>query len=192
MTNEWDNMADFWDEHDDVIKYSKKTFVSLNDTIDLKNKRVLDFGCGSGLLTEKIASKADAVFAMDTSAGMISVLKNKKIPNVTSYCDELSIDFIKKYAQELQTFDIIVASSVCAFLENYEEILTLLKSLLKPGGVFIQWDWLLQEYKIDEGFDLRSVKTALDKVGLSTVCVRYDFSLNEQKVLKAISVNRVN
>ena len=129
MTNEWDNMADFWDEHEDVIEYSKLAFVSLNETIDLKNKRILDFGCGSGLLTEKIASKGDAVFAMDSSIKMISVLKNKNIPNITPYCDELSIDFIKKYSQELQTFDIIVASSVCAFLENYEEVLILFKQL---------------------------------------------------------------
>jgi len=192
MTNEWDDMASFWDNHEDVIEYSQKAFKSLEHTIDIKNKRILDFGCGSGLLTEKIAKKANEVFAIDSSSVMISVLDNKKIVNVKTCCDELSDVFIKEHQEQFQKFDIIVASSVCAFVDDYPKLLILIKQLLKPNGIFIQWDWLASEYRQGEGFDLKTIKTTYDNVGFSSIGINYDFSLKDKKVVKAVGINPID
>ena len=189
MSDTWDSMASFWDSHEDVKTYSDNAYTSLTTVIGLDGKRVLDFGCGTGLLTHKIANHAHEVFAIDSSPKMIAVLKSKKIPNITSYCDLLSNDFIKDHSNKLQKFDLIVASSVCAFLENYTEILVMLKSLLKPNGLFIQWDWLTSQSKVGEGFNQESVSKAFTTVGLKTKSMTIPFALDDQKVLMAVGVN---
>ena len=38
-------------------------------------------------------------------------------------------------------FDLVVASSVCNFLPNYEHTIGYLSRTLNSGGIFAQWDW---------------------------------------------------
>ena len=44
---------------------------------------------------------------------------------------------------QIDPFDIVVSSSVCAFLDDYAGTVATLTNLLKPGGSFVQWDWEL-------------------------------------------------
>ncbi|MCH8334286.1 MAG: class I SAM-dependent methyltransferase [Proteobacteria bacterium] len=39
-----------------------------------------------------------------------------------------------------EKFDLVVASSVCSFLPDYNSTLRDLSSALKPGGLFVQWE----------------------------------------------------
>ena len=75
-------------------------------------------------------------------------------------------------------FDVIVASSVCGFLPDYEATLTLLKSVLNPSGVFVQWDWLSQGEISDFGLSEEEVISAYEKSGLSLVAMTQAFSLS--------------
>ncbi|WP_108063955.1 class I SAM-dependent DNA methyltransferase [Poseidonibacter lekithochrous] len=192
MVNTWDDMADFWDEHEDVIMYADKAFSSLSKIYNLNGKKVLDFGCGTGLLTEKIAKIAKEVYAIDSSQKMITILEEKNISNITAYTDTLSEDFLEDNSTVFHSFDLIVASSVCVFLENYTEVLVLLKSLLKPEGTFIQWDWMTEQYKIGEGFDKGSITSTFNTVGLNNVSISNPFSLDGQEVLMAVGLNSMN
>ena len=45
--------------------------------ISVNEIRVLDFGCGTGLLTEKIAPLVNEIVAIDSSPKMIEVLRKK-------------------------------------------------------------------------------------------------------------------
>ena len=173
MSNEWDKHADGWNSNSDVIEYSDKAFQSLCETLDIRNLRVLDFGCGTGLLTEKIASLVKEVVALDTSEKMLSVLNNKKLSNVTTISKELSEDLLKENSLFAQKFDLVVASSVCAFLPDFEKTLVLIQSLLKTDGVFIQWDWLSTDEDGDFGLSHESVEQAYDKAGLVKKTDRY-------------------
>ena len=55
MTAEWDAYADDWDSNPDVIRYAEAAFESLVRITALDGLDILDFGCGTGLLTEKMA-----------------------------------------------------------------------------------------------------------------------------------------
>ena len=59
------------------------------DDNEWKSKRILDFGCGTGLLTEKLAPLVREVIAVDTSPNMIDVLRRKEIGNVTTICTDI-------------------------------------------------------------------------------------------------------
>ena len=80
--NEWDNHADDWDSNEDVRDYAQRAFDSWEQKVaplypSLSECRVLDFGCGTGLLTEKLATHCSQIVAIDTSEKMIEALRSK-------------------------------------------------------------------------------------------------------------------
>ena len=142
MSDSWDDSADTWDTNSDVIYYSDKAYASLIDSINIEGKRILDFGCGTGLLTERVSPLASSVVAIDTSSKMINVLKSKNLPNVTALPTPLTQEIIIKNSAFNKKFNIVVASSVLSFIPDYQSTLKLLKSLLVTDGTLVQWDWL--------------------------------------------------
>ncbi len=146
MTDTWDDHADGWDDKAAVKLYADHSFASLVAKTDLCNagwssKRVLDFGCGTGILAQKIAPHVDELVADDTSEAMIAVLRNKNIRNVIAvHGDILATDY-QSEADLDSKFDLIYASSVCGFLPDYSNAVQALARLLKLGGYFIQWGW---------------------------------------------------
>jgi len=126
MNDSWDDYALEWDSNDDAINYSEKAYKSLSQVVMIENKNILDFGCGTGLLTEKMASSAKTIVALDLSSKMISVLNSKNIRNVISISEPLTTELIKNSTAFENKLNIIVASSVCSFLPDYESTLKLL------------------------------------------------------------------
>lgn len=193
MSEGWDEYAEGWDSNDDVIDYSEKAFSSLSDVVNLNGLRVLDFGCGTGLLTEKISPLAKEIVALDSSAKMISILLAKRLPNVMIVQQELSKNLISENKLFSEKFDLIVASSVCSFLPDFETTLAWLKFLLAPGGLFVQWDWLKTGGSNDFGLSRKKIITAYDKVGLKPVFLEKVFSVDSSQgdmpVLMGIAKN---
>jgi predicted TPR repeat methyltransferase len=178
MSEGWDDYAEGWDSNEDVIAYSEKAFKSLLDTVNLNGLRILDFGCGTGLLTEKISPLAKELVALDPSEKMISILSDKKLPNVTTVSEQLSESLITESKLFAEKFDLIVASSVCGFLPEYEKTLALLKRLLVPGGTFVQWDWQATEGNHDFGLSREKIVSTYTKVGLKLEALEQVFSLD--------------
>jgi predicted TPR repeat methyltransferase len=177
MSSEWDEYADGWDSNEDVVRYSEQAFQSLCECVTLDNLRVLDFGCGTGCLTEKLAKQADTVVGLDTSSAMLTVLNGKGLGNVQTLGDELTSELVAGHPYLQDRFDLITASSVCGFLEDYDGALRLLKSLLTPGGCFVQWDWLAAEAKSEHGFTEQAMLESLTTAGFESVLVSRPFSM---------------
>lgn len=182
----WDEYADGWDENDDVIRYANKAFASLEQLVlphvsSLSTSRVLDFGCGTGLLVEKLAPLCGMAVAIDASPKMIEVVNAKvratRLNHVsTAVCNledqaPSSIDVLRA------PFDLIVASSVCAFLESFEGMVSTLKGMLNPGGWFVQWDWLPTEDSPKFGLSKDRVRAAYATAGLELVRAEPGFEL---------------
>ena len=55
----WDEHAVYWDDYADARQYSKNTFETLKGLIDLNGLNILDFGCGTGILTEYMSPAAE-------------------------------------------------------------------------------------------------------------------------------------
>lgn len=181
MSENWDEYAKDWDQDECARLYAEKAFASLIKRVDVrktkwKSKRVLDFGCGTGLLTETISPLVKEVIAVDTSEKMIEELKGKQISNVTAMCVDVNSSDVKQETVGLAEFDLIVASSVCSFLPDYETIVKVLSYLLVPKGYFVQWDWLSSDDS-DFGLTAKRIENALDGADYKNICVEPVFSL---------------
>lgn len=177
MSNTWDDYADGWEQNDAVVLYAQKAYESLQKIVALEGKVVLDFGCGTGLLTEKISPKAKRIVAIDPSEKMLAILANKNLANVKTISQELTPALLEADDDLRAGFDLIVASSSLAFVPDYIETLKLLRRMLNKGGSLIQWDWLKEDTDSGVGFSSTGVASALQEVGFSDVSVTIPFEM---------------
>ncbi len=102
---------------------------------ELKGRRVLDIGCGGGLLAERFASSGAFVTGIDLSPVAIEAAKRHSAEN------GLEIDYKTASPSMLvqedhEPFDIVICAEV---LEHVDDLAGFLKdslSMLKPGGTF--------------------------------------------------------
>ncbi len=180
--SEWDEFAIDWDVNSDVREYSEKAYATWMEKVapavaDLSHSRVLDFGCGTGLLTEKLAEKCGQVIALDSSPSMIEVLEQKieasGANNISTLVATVDNQSIANQPLLSAGFDMVVASSVCSFLADYEATLCAIASLLKPGGWFVQWDWI-------SGMPEESLRKAFRTAGLAEENIGPAFSMESK------------
>ena len=181
MSSEWDEYAEGWDSDPAVKRYAKQAFDLLARHMNIDGFRILDFGCGTGALTELMQSSALEIVAIDPSVEMIKVLEQKSFTNVMCIADYLSGDLIKSSEVLRSPFDLVVASSVCSFLPDYEGTLALLKSLIKRHGHFVQWDWQTEDLNEEFGLSKSRVSSALSKSGFNDIEVSTAFTMESQK-----------
>ncbi len=177
MKNEWDDHAGGWEDEPSVHAFADHVFSSLVDVVDLKGRRVLDFGCGTGLLSERLSGQVREIVALDASTKMIEQLERKSLPNVHPVTGMLTLELIDREDALIRPFDVVVASSVCAFLPEYDETLSLLRSLLVANGIYVQWDWLAKDGDDDFGFSEVRLRHALSNAGFANVTVTQPFSI---------------
>lgn len=200
MSDDWNDYADGWDSNSEARLYASRAFAALDSHAGITGgawqaKRVLDFGCGTGLLTEKIAGHVKDVVAVDTSDRMIAVLKDKNLPNVRALHADLLGGSVEGAGGWLSGFDLICASSVCGFLPDYAGAVAALSRLLNSGGLFVQWDWHSDG---SGGFGLteQQIQAALTAAKLGSIRVEQAFEIKADTqpmpVLMGMGVRRAD
>lgn len=195
MSENWDEILKNWDREEKVRFYADQAFVSLIKHVNVcdkkwKSRRILDFGCGTGLLTEKLAPLVREVVAVDTSENMIDVLRRKEIGNVTAICVEMIDNATHSSSPWFSDFDLIVASSVCGFLPDYERTIVVLSRALRANGYFVQWDWL-SSGNDEFGFTTDRISNAFSRADLECIHVAPAFVVTfddeEMRVLMGVA-----
>lgn len=101
---------------------------------DFQGKRVLDIGCGFGWHCVYAASKgATYVLGTDISEKMLAVAKEKAASDVVTYkqaaMEDLQLDD--------ESFDVVMSSLAFHYTPNFDQVVQVIHSALKPGGVFV-------------------------------------------------------
>lgn len=99
----------------------------------LAHQRVIDVGCGGGLLSEAMAKQGANVTAVDMSEALIHVAKHHAKEN------QLSIDYrcqdIETLAQEKpQSFDILTCMELLEHVPDPKRMVATCAKLVKPQG----------------------------------------------------------
>lgn len=107
----------------------------LDEGKDLTGLRVLDVGCGGGLMAEALAKKGAIVTGIDASAQTIEVAK------AHAQTSGLSIDYRVETAEGLaksgEVFDVVMAFEIVEHVANLKLFMQSLGRLVRPGGLVL-------------------------------------------------------
>ncbi len=125
----WDSTSEFKPLHD--INPLRVDFIK--SKVDLKGKRVLDIGCGGGILAEALAREGAEVTGIDQGE---RVIKIAKLHSLESQLDidyqQINIEnFIKKNKHK---FDVITCLEMLEHVPDPASVIKACSQILKPDG----------------------------------------------------------
>ena len=128
--------ARFWDSHGDfrplhLLNPVRLQFIASRTS--LSGRRVLDVGCGGGLLSESLARAGAEVTGIDLAPGMIEVARLHAAEN------GLAIDYRIAAAEELAQnspghFEVVACMEMLEHVPDPAAMTATLARLLAPGG----------------------------------------------------------
>ncbi|MBD2754195.1 class I SAM-dependent methyltransferase [Spirosoma validum] len=111
-------------KHSFVYQYGEGLLELLNPR---PHERILDLGCGSGELTQRIAESGAQVIGIDSSATMLNKAQ-AQFPTLTVHqMDATNFSFD-------DPFDAIFSNAVLHWVPDYEATVRQMAKALKPGG----------------------------------------------------------
>ena len=118
------------------LRYIKDTitkkFGNKSEKLPLKNIKILDIGCGGGLLSEPLSRLGAIVTGIDASDSNIKIakmhLKKSKL-DIDYYCSSPE-DFVAK-----EKFDVVLNMEIVEHVDNVDFFLLKISELLKKNGL---------------------------------------------------------
>lgn len=174
----FDDLAKVWDSGVERVEgamiFVDSVKASLNH--DIKNFKVLDYGCGSGLVSFGFADSVKSINGLDNSSGMIDVYNEKaKQIGLDNICGKLH-DINKEDLAE-NTYDLIVTNMTMHHIDNTNDFVNKLALSLKNGGKLFIADLYKEdgtfhsdnEGVIHFGFEQNVVENAFLAAGLTNI-----------------------
>ncbi|HBH7911525.1 TPA: class I SAM-dependent methyltransferase [Vibrio parahaemolyticus] len=190
MAQDWDGLAKNWESNPATEQFAQSVFAQLQQLTQLDGIKVLDFGCGTGQLSQLLSPIVKDIVALDASEAMIEELDKKELLNVEPVVDALSRGLVAQHPAFRGQFDLVVASSVLAFVDDVESSLDIAHSLLNEGGYFVHFDWVAESEQ--DGFTLSRSENALSNAGFVDVEAKkvFDITSDEQTMSVLMGAGR--
>jgi 2-polyprenyl-3-methyl-5-hydroxy-6-metoxy-1,4-benzoquinol methylase len=130
----YNKIADRWETKINNKETEKRIRVIFNELltgIDLKNKKVIEVGCGLGIYSLKMSQKGAVVTGIDVGERLIKISRKKVRNGKFVVGSALDIPFRK------DKYDITLCTEVIEHTENPERAISELFRVTKPGGYII-------------------------------------------------------
>ncbi|KAH8557008.1 S-adenosyl-L-methionine-dependent methyltransferase [Umbelopsis sp. PMI_123] len=141
--------AEWWDPHGEfgMLHLMNPTRVSYirdristdsKETTPFKGLRMLDIGCGGGLLSESLVRLGGTVVGADASYNNIQMatLHSRKDPALWTGSGKL--EYRNTTAEDMlaegETFDVVLAMEIIEHVNNPSEFLRVCTDMVRPGG----------------------------------------------------------
>lgn len=173
--NEFDEKAKEWDMNPVHVERSRAIADLLLKAIHMdKDMTALEYGAGTGLLSLMLKDHLGKITLMDSSEGMINVIREKIVQKGIQNLEPLYFDLEKGiYENE---FDIVYTQMVLHHVEDINGILHKFNILLKPGGVLAIADLYPEDgsfhgedFNGHKGFDPLRLSNELSSLGFRNI-----------------------
>jgi ubiquinone/menaquinone biosynthesis C-methylase UbiE len=173
MTTEkrnFDSAAATWDENPGRVKTNRDIGDAiLRQNILTPDMDVLDFGCGTGLLTVRLQPFVRSITGVDSSPGMLNVLNDKitklHLPNVKT----MLVDMEK--GQKLTgTYQLVLCSLTLHHIPEIKPVLAQFYQVISPKGYLC-----VADLDVDEG-QFHEEKTGVFHSGFDRKVMRQYFA----------------
>ena len=126
----WDPNSEFKPLHD--INPLRVNYISQH--INLAEKRVLDIGCGGGILAEALAHHGATITAIDKAEASLSVAKLHLLESQLdiSYLDSTAEEFAETQPAQ---FDVVTCLEMLEHVPDPSSVVAACQRLVKPGGL---------------------------------------------------------
>ena len=115
-----------------IINYIKNYFSIINNTNNLKGIKILDVGCGGGLISEPLARLGADITGIDASE------KNIQAAKIHAKKNNIKINYIHGSPEQLnlkENFDVLLNLEIVEHVDNIEFFLKSCRNLLKNNGI---------------------------------------------------------
>jgi len=115
-----------------IINYIKNYFSINNNTNNLKGIKILDVGCGGGLISEPLARLGADITGIDASE------KNIQAAKIHAKKNNIKINYIHGSPEQLnlkENFDVLLNLEIVEHVDNIELFLNSCRNLLNNNGI---------------------------------------------------------
>ncbi len=132
--NRFDEAAKTWDTKPSSLAMAKACVENINKIIKLKdNAKILDYGCGTGLVAFNLSNETNEVIGMDNSSGMVEQFNKKANELNYSNIKALKHDIDEEDLKENE-FDLIITSMSLHHIKNANIFIKKAYEALKKDG----------------------------------------------------------
>lgn len=146
----FDDAAADWDEKPQRVALARRVAEAIEQVIPLTGSmRVLEYGCGTGLVSRALSPRVAKIIAVDTSPRMLEVLRQKareeKIYNLETLVHDLTVNPLPE-----QDFDLVISSMTLHHIPDFAALVHRFFALLKPGGYLALADLVTEDGSFHE------------------------------------------
>jgi ubiquinone/menaquinone biosynthesis C-methylase UbiE len=133
-TNRFDEMAATWDDDPSKVDRARAVAEAIRSALPLeRGMRLLEYGAGTGLVTQHLQDAVGAVTLADSSRGMLDALRAKvaagTFPDGRAWDLDLGRDAVPD-----ERFDVIVTVMTLHHIPDLDPVLAGFAAMLEPGG----------------------------------------------------------
>lgn len=151
----FDERAETWDDDPAKVERARVVADAIASTLQLDgSQRLLEYGAGTGLVTEALRDAVGAVTMADTSTGMRDVMRAKIDAGVIPDARVWDLDLAGDVALPDDRFDLVVTVLALHHIADIDQTLANFAKLLEPGGHLCVVDLDHEDGSFhDEGFE---------------------------------------
>ena len=176
MTN-FDERAKDWDSDPKKVERARIVAEAIRNAIPLsKNMTVLEYGCGTGLLSFALQEDLGQITLADTSQGMLDVLSEKIASSGVTNMHPVRLDLETEPLPD-EKYHITYSLMVLHHIHDARGILNKFYAVLEPNGYLIVADLDKEDGSfhtdgttdVHKGFDRRELQEWVEAVGFENV-----------------------
>ncbi len=167
--------ATSWDEEPRRVRLAAEVSEAVKREVSLRaDMDVLDYGCGTGLVSLFLQPLVKSITGADTSDGMLEILRAKVAAQRLTNVQTLHLG-TERESLPAERFDLVISSMTLHHIEDLEKLLREFRRVLRPGGVLALAD-LDSEDGSFHGHGLSAAHAGFDRERMRGMLVEAGFA----------------